>query len=72
MAMKSSKNNSSQHSIIEKVKGLLQENRELRLANRSLYDKLEDVSSIARNGIEQKSYLDALRKIIKMCNSNGI
>ena len=64
--MKSSKNNSSQHSIIEKVKGLLQENRELRLANRSLYDKLEAVGAIARNGKEQRSYLDALRKIIDL------
>ena len=62
----SSEHNSNQHSIIKKVKGLLQENRELRLANRSLYDKLEAVCDIARNGIEQKSYLDALREIIEL------
>ncbi len=61
-----SENNSNQHSIIEKVKGLLQENRELRLANRSLYDKLEAVGVIARNGIEQKNYLEALREIINL------
>lgn len=61
-----SDHNSNKHSIIEKVRGLLQENRELRLANRSLHDKLEAVGAIARNGIEQRSYLDALREIINL------